>query len=52
MCYIHPYDLDPNKPRIKGYTWRAYFGLKNARKKFEYLLKNFKFSSVREVVLN
>jgi polysaccharide deacetylase family protein (PEP-CTERM system associated) len=51
MCYIHPEDLAPDRPRIPGYTWHYYFGLKSALRKFESLLKSFEFSSVREVVL-
>lgn len=50
MCYIHPEDLAPDRPRIPGYTWHYYYGLNGALKKFEALLKNFKFSSAREVI--
>ena len=50
MCYIHPEDLNPERQRIPGYSWHYYCGLKGAIKKFEYLLANFTFSSVREVV--
>ena len=50
MCYIHPKDLDPEMPRISQYAWHYYWGLTNAASKFESLLKNFKFSSVREVL--
>lgn len=50
MCYIHPEDLAPDRPRLPGYTWHYYYGLNGAIKKFESLLKNFKFSSVGEVV--
>lgn len=50
MCYIHPKDLDSNMPCIPEYSWYYYWGLKNAAKKFESLLKNFHFSSVRDVM--
>ncbi|AJM91291.1 polysaccharide deacetylase family protein [Nitrosopumilus piranensis] len=50
MCYIHPKDLDPKMPHIPEYAWHYYWGLNSAAKKFEYLLKNFKFSSVRDSV--
>ncbi len=50
MCYIHPEDLAIDRPRLRGYTWHYYYGLKGALKKFESLLKNFKFSSAREVL--
>ncbi|WP_245871856.1 polysaccharide deacetylase family protein [Nitrosotalea sinensis] len=50
MIYIHPKDLDPHMPRVPEYAWHYYWGLDNATKKFESLLKNFRFSSVREVM--
>ena len=50
MCYIHSQDLDPHRPRLKGLAWHNFIGLNNAGKKFESLLKNFSFSSVRNVV--
>jgi peptidoglycan-N-acetylglucosamine deacetylase len=50
MCYIHPEDLAPDRPRIPGYPWHYYYGLPGALKKFESLLKNFRFSSVRETI--
>ena len=52
MCYVHPKDLDPETPRIPEYSWYYYWGLDNSKKKFESLLKNFSFSSVRETVLS
>ena len=52
MFYLHPKDLDPLMPRISEYSWHYYWGLKNAKNKFENLLKSFTFSSVRDVVLN
>lgn len=51
MCYIHPRDIDPKIPRIQQYAWHYYWGLDHSYKKFESLLKNFKFSSVRENIL-
>ena len=47
MCYIHPQDLDPNRPKLKGTAWHNYWGLESARKKIKHLLENFKFSSAR-----
>jgi len=52
MCFIHPKDLDPEMPRISKYAWHYYWGLNSATKKFESLLKNFKFSSVRDTIIN
>lgn len=50
MCYIHPKDLDPLFPRIPEYNWHYYWGLKGAIKKFESLLKDFRFETVRETI--
>ncbi len=50
MCFLHPRDLDIGIPRLKEYSWDYYWGINNAFKKFESLLKNFKFASVREVM--
>jgi polysaccharide deacetylase family protein (PEP-CTERM system associated) len=50
VFYIHPKDLDPLMPRIPSYAWHYYWGLNTATKKFENLLKDFKFSSIREVM--
>ena len=48
MLYFHPKDLDKNMPKIKEYSWHFYYGKKNIIKKFEKLLDDFKFTSVRD----
>ena len=50
ICYIHPKDLDPDMPKIPQYKWYYYYGLKNALKRYENLLRDFKFGSVRDVI--
>lgn len=50
MFYIHPKDLDPSMPRLPEYSWHYYWGLKNSIRKFEHILKNFEFSSVRDIM--
>ena len=50
MLYIHPKDLDPKMPQIEEYGWYYYWNLKGAKRKFESILKNFKFSSVRDTI--
>ena len=50
MIYIHPKDIDPEMPKIDQYGWYYYYNLKNAQKKFECLLKDFRFSSVKEIL--
>lgn len=48
MCYLHPKDIDPGFPKIPEYKWYYYWDLNHGLKKFEFLLRNFKFSSVRD----
>lgn len=48
IFYIHPKDVDPTMPRIAGYPWHTYWGLGSSTKKFESILKKFRFSSVRK----
>ena len=48
VMYIHPKDLDPNMPRIKQYSWYYYYNLKSARKKFENILKEFEFITIKK----
>ena len=50
MMYIHPKDIDPLMPKIKGYNWYYYYNLKKAFKKFEKLLQDFKFSSAKNIL--
>jgi len=50
VCYIHPKDLDVHMPRISQYKWHHYYGLKNALKKYEKLLRDFDFISVRDMI--
>lgn len=50
MMYIHPKDIDPQMPKIKGYSWYQYYNLKNAYKKFEHLLQDFNFSSAKNIL--
>lgn len=51
VFYIHPKDLDPQMPKISEYAWHYYWNLKQTAKKFESILKDFKFSCVRDVIL-
>ena len=49
MCYLHPKDIDQHMPKISTYSWHYYWGLKNTEKKLTSLLKNFEFTSVRDI---
>jgi polysaccharide deacetylase family protein (PEP-CTERM system associated) len=46
VIFIHPKDLDPQKPRIKELSWHHYCGLSNAAEKFVKLLSDFRFTSI------
>ena len=48
MLYFHPKDLDKNMPKIKEYSWHYYYGKRNVHQKFEKLLNDFKFTSVKD----
>ena len=48
IFYIHPKDLDPFMPRINEYAWHYYYNLKGATKKFEKILNDFEFTSVKD----
>lgn len=50
VIYIHPKDLDRNMPRIERYGWHYYYGLNSALKKFEKLLTDFKFTTMKEML--
>ena len=50
ICYIHPEDLDFNRPHLEGTSWHNYWGLKNAYKKLESILTTFNFSSACDVL--
>ena len=48
VCYIHPWELDPDMPKIDNPNWCDYYNLSNAEKKFKRLLRDFKFISIRK----
>jgi polysaccharide deacetylase family protein (PEP-CTERM system associated) len=50
--YLHPWELDPGQPRLaRGAVarWRTYLGLAGMEDKLRRLLREFSFSTVREV---
>jgi polysaccharide deacetylase family protein (PEP-CTERM system associated) len=51
VMYFHPWEFYEKVPRIK-LSWKSYFvqyyGINKTKKKFEHLLKNFKFQPLRE----
>ena len=48
VCYIHPWELDPDKPRIEGLRWYHYYRLASTEKKFCRLLRDFVFVSTQQ----
>jgi peptidoglycan-N-acetylglucosamine deacetylase len=48
VCYIHPWDLDPGKPRAEGLMWYHYYRIASTERKFRRLLGDFTFISAGE----
>jgi polysaccharide deacetylase family protein (PEP-CTERM system associated) len=51
--YLHPWELDPEQPRMKGTTsarLRHYFGLRRTESKFRRLLEDFSFQTLGALV--
>lgn len=46
VCYIHPWELDPQQPKVSSLSWYHYWRLSSTEKKFCNLLNDFKFTSV------
>ena len=53
MLYVHPWEFDPDQPRISA-SWlsrfRHYTNLESTRKKFERLLREFRWAPMSEVL--
>lgn len=56
IFYIHPWEFDVDQPRFKNGSrlskFRQYVNLHKTEEKFKNLLKDFSFSSVKEVLCN
>ena len=54
MFYIHPWELDPDQPRVKQIGWKSrfrhYVGLRKTESRLRTLLKENEFSTLSEVV--
>lgn len=48
ICYLHPWELDPAPPRINALAWYNYWGLCSTEAKFRSLLRDFRFTSVKQ----
>ncbi len=47
VCYLHPWELDPEQPKIDSLGWYHYYRLSSTEAKFRKLLEDFKFTSTR-----
>ena len=53
VMYLHPWEIDPNQPRMDGTLvsrFRHYVNLKRTEQRLQYLLRDFMFAPVVEVV--
>jgi polysaccharide deacetylase family protein (PEP-CTERM system associated) len=54
LFYIHPWEFDPEQPKIKNiklqYKFRHYSNLKKTEKKFEKLLSDFTYCPIKELI--
>lgn len=50
MFYIHPKDLDLEMPKIEEYSWHYYYGKNSIQQKFKKLVKNFNFTSAKNLL--
>lgn len=54
VFYIHPWEIDPDQPRVSGlsrlHEFRHYVGLARAETRFKSLLEDFRWTSVADVL--
>ncbi|MBI1807856.1 MAG: DUF3473 domain-containing protein [Ignavibacteria bacterium] len=53
VFYIHPWELDPDQPRL-NLPWirkfRHYYGLNSTERKLDRLLQDFQFTTIRDIL--
>jgi len=52
IIYTHPWEFNPNNPRINSIVWYNYYRLNTTEKKFRKLLNDFQFTSIRDWMEN
>lgn len=52
VCYIHPWELDAKKPKVRELKWYHYYNLDSTEKKFIKLINDFRFTSTEEWIKN
>lgn len=53
VMYLHPWELDPDQPRMEGSLvsrFRHYLNLRKTEARLEQLVKDFKFAPIRQAV--
>ena len=54
IFYLHPWELDPDQPRIQGAgfksSFRHYNNLNKTENRFKRLLKEFRFTSIQKMM--
>jgi len=54
IFYMHPWEIDPDQPRVKGASsrsrFRHYVNLHKTEDRFRRLLEDFQFSTIRELL--
>lgn len=53
VMYFHPWELDPDQPRMEGSVvskFRHYLNLRKTEARLRQLVKDFKFTSIREAI--
>jgi hypothetical protein len=54
IFYIHPWEIDPDQPRLNSVSFRSrfrhYINLRKTESRFQKLLIDFRFSSISDVL--
>jgi hypothetical protein len=54
MFYLHPWEADPEQPRVPGLPWsnrfRHYNNLDSTAERLDRLLSDFAFTSARQLI--
>jgi hypothetical protein len=54
IFYLHPWEIDPDQPRVRGMSWstqyRHYNNLERTEERLEQLMEDFAFTSARRLL--
>lgn len=53
ICYIHPWEIDPDQPRLpasRATAWRHYVNLDRTLTRLEWLVRDFAFGTVTDIL--